>query len=147
MRMLTALRAGITTKTAEATETVAAQLAAELPEDCVLALEGDLGAGKTTFVKGLARAWGIRETITSPTFNLFNIYQGTRQLVHLDAYRLESGAQADALLIDEFLQSPFCLAIEWPEKFAASWLKEAFVLQLKILGDKQHALQLLHKND
>ncbi|HBR95114.1 MAG TPA: tRNA (adenosine(37)-N6)-threonylcarbamoyltransferase complex ATPase subunit type 1 TsaE, partial [Opitutae bacterium] len=86
--LLEQLRSGIRSQTANETEALAGRVAALLPPDAVLALHGDLGAGKTTFVRGLARAWDIQEAVTSPTYNLYTIYQGSRQLIHLDAYRL-----------------------------------------------------------
>ena len=107
--ILERLNEGVLTDRAEATEALAADLAAVIPDNHVLALHGDLGAGKTTFIRGLARAWGIREPVTSPTFNLYTLYAGSRQLVHLDAYRLESGSDLDALMIDDFLRSPGAL--------------------------------------
>ena len=91
-------------------------LAAQIPADTFLLLRGDLGAGKTTFVKGLARAWGIDQTITSPTFNIYQMYSGNRQLIHMDAYRLPEHSQLDDLMLDDFMHSPFCLALEWPER-------------------------------
>lgn len=142
MGIETALKKGIISKSAEETQTIATKLAAVLPHDSVLTLQGDLGAGKTTFVKGLALAWQIKENVTSPTFNLFNIYQGTRQLVHLDAYRLNSPEEAEALLLEEFLQSPFCLAIEWPEKLDSYWSQKAWPLHLKIENENEHFIQL-----
>ena len=114
--LIEALRKGLRSRSAEETESIAAQLAPTVRADSVIALHGDLGAGKTTFVRGLARAWGISEAVTSPTFNLYTIYKGARQLIHLDAYRMESGAELDALMIEDFLQSPWCFAVEWPER-------------------------------
>lgn len=111
------LAEGIVTLSAEETIAIAQRLAADLPDNAILTLEGDLGAGKTTFVKGLALAWGITQTVTSPTFNIYNLYQGQRQLAHMDAYRLEATPGIwDELLLDELISPPFCLAIEWPEK-------------------------------
>lgn len=142
MDILTKLEAGIITTTAEETETLAKTLASALPENHTLALKGDLGAGKTTFVRGLARAWEIEEPITSPTFNLFNTYKGTRNLIHLDAYRLNNEAEGDSLMLEEFLEPPFCLAIEWPEKFNPYWMKNAWELQLTIVEGDKHRIQL-----
>lgn len=117
MNILDRLKSGITTKTAEKTQAVARELAATLPREAVLTLEGDLGAGKTTFVKGLAQAFSIQESVTSPTFTIYNLYQGTRQLAHMDAYRLEKSPEIwEGLMLEELITPPFCLAIEWPSK-------------------------------
>ena len=135
------LRAGITTYSAEETQSLAAEFAAALPPDTVLALHGDLGAGKTTFVQGLARGLGIGKAVTSPTFSVYNLHPGTRLLVHLDAYRLDSAEQLDALMIDDFLVSPYCLAIEWPEKVAA-WVPEAALhLWFTLAADGAHHVE------
>ncbi|EDY83574.1 uncharacterised P-loop hydrolase UPF0079 [Verrucomicrobiia bacterium DG1235] len=117
MNILDKLQAGVTTQSPEETYAIARELADTLPEEAVLTLEGDLGAGKTTFVKGLAQAWRIQETVTSPTFNIYNLYQGERQLAHMDAYRLEESPEIwDELMLEELISPPFCLAIEWPSK-------------------------------
>ncbi len=133
---------GIRTKTADETVKTAVEFASFVPKNTTLALHGDLGAGKTTFIKGLAQAWQISETVTSPTFNLYTIYQGTRQLVHLDAYRLDSGADMDALMIHDFLSEPWCLAIEWPERIAEELPENVWHLYLSIGPDKQHCIRL-----
>lgn len=142
MHLLDQLRAGVTTSSAAETQGLAAELAAVLPVDSVLALHGNLGVGKTTFVQGLARAFGITEHITSPTFTIFTVHRGRRNLVHLDAYRLERADQLDALMLEDFLTSPYCLAVEWPENVAA-WLPPATLhLDLGIASDERHTLRL-----
>ena len=93
------LQSGLLTSSAAETREVAVAFGQMLPEDTQLALSGDIGSGKTTFVRGLARAWSIEDTITSPTFTLMNIYRGSRTLVHVDAYRFEKPADIDALMI------------------------------------------------
>ncbi len=136
------LRAGVVTGSAEETRALAADLAAELPPDTTLALHGDLGVGKTTFVQGLARGLGIKEPVTSPTFNIFTLHRGPTHLVHLDAYRLENGRQVDDLLLGDFLVSPWCLAVEWPDRIAA-WLPPGTLhLELGIAPDERHTLRL-----
>lgn len=142
-QILKELRAGLRSRSAAETEAIAESLASVLPADCVLALHGNLGVGKTTFVRGLARAWGIDEAVTSPTFNLYTIYKGTRQLIHLDAYRLESGADLDALMIEDFLEAPWCFAIEWPERIADTLPEDTWHLYLTINEDLSHALRLV----
>lgn len=136
------LTAGICSRSVAETEELAARIGAILPVDTVLALQGNLGAGKTTFVRGLARAWGIQEAITSPTFNLYTIYKGDRQLIHLDAYRLGSGADLDALMIEDFLQPPWCFAVEWPERIPDALPEDAWRLFLTINEDQSHQIRL-----
>ncbi|MBI2814795.1 MAG: tRNA (adenosine(37)-N6)-threonylcarbamoyltransferase complex ATPase subunit type 1 TsaE [Opitutae bacterium] len=132
------LKAGVTTESADQTRALAAELAAALPPDTVLALHGDMGVGKTTFVQGLAQGLGVKEHVTSPTFAIYSVYQGAqRRLVHLDAYRLEKETQIEALLLDEFLVSPYVLAVEWPEKTGAWLPKEAWHLALSIVEGDQ----------
>lgn len=136
------LRAGIATTSAEEMRQVAADLGAALPPDSTLALHGDLGVGKTTFVQGLAHALGIHDAVTSPTFNIFTVHRGPTNLVHLDAYRLESAQQIEDLLLPDFLTTPWCLAVEWPEKLG-DWLpSNALHLDLRITADEQHTIQL-----
>lgn len=142
MNILERLSTGLEVGSPEAMEACAGELAACLPVDHVLALSGDLGAGKTTFVRGLARAWGIAEPILSPTFNLYYLYHGQRQLVHMDAYRLEKPEEIHALMLEEFLQSPWCLALEWPEKVDPVWLRDAWHLDLSILKYGRHFIRL-----
>jgi tRNA threonylcarbamoyladenosine biosynthesis protein TsaE len=136
------LMAGICSRSASETEELAARIGAILPVDTVLALHGNLGAGKTTFVRGLARAWGIQEAITSPTFNLYKIYKGDRQLIHLDAYRLGSGADLDALMIEDFLQTPWCFAVEWPERIPDALPQNTWHFYLTINEDQSHQIKL-----
>lgn len=100
-------------------------------EQTVFALHGELGSGKTTFVQGMARALGITQPVTSPTYNLYHVYQAKAQLIHLDAYRLESPESADALCLEDCLIEPWYMAIEWPEKLPSSWLQQAWHLDLQ----------------
>ena len=137
------LRAGITTASAAETQILAAEFAATLPPQTTLALHGDLGVGKTTFVQGLARGFGVTSSITSPTFNIYTVHRSpTRTLVHLDAYRLETAAQIESLLLEDFLIAPWCLAVEWPEKIAAWLPADTLHLDLGIAPDERHTLRL-----
>ncbi len=143
MTIVEKLKAGITTELAEQTRALAAELAAALPADTTLALHGDMGVGKTTFVQGLASGLGVHEHVTSPTFAIYSVYQGTtKKLLHLDAYRLEKEAQIESLLLDEFLVSPYVLAVEWPEKTGAWLPKDAWHLTLSIVDGDQHRIRL-----
>jgi tRNA threonylcarbamoyladenosine biosynthesis protein TsaE len=87
----------------------------------VIGLSGDLGAGKTQFVKGLARGLGISSRVQSPTYVLVNIYAGGRlTLFHLDLYRLDTPAQVAAAGLEEYLRPAGVTVIEWAER----WLDE-----------------------
>jgi tRNA threonylcarbamoyladenosine biosynthesis protein TsaE len=122
---------------AAATTALGAELAARLPSGAILLLLGELGAGKTCLVQGLAMALGIREPVTSPSFALAQHYGGKRQdgsataLVHLDLYRLEDCASADELFAQEEEEARVLgalLAVEWPQRLtlppAGSWRLE-----------------------
>lgn len=123
MSIFDELAAGIVTRSADETVACAARFGEALPPDTVVALEGAMGLGKTTFVSGLGRAWNIPGPVTSPTYNLYLIHRGSRQLIHFDAYRINGAAQAEDLAIEELLTSPWCLAIEWPEN-TGNWLPD-----------------------
>ncbi|HEX2991270.1 MAG TPA: tRNA (adenosine(37)-N6)-threonylcarbamoyltransferase complex ATPase subunit type 1 TsaE, partial [Anaerolineales bacterium] len=101
----------------EQTRRVGARLGAALRAGDVVCLQGDLGAGKTTFVQGVAEGWGSVDAVSSPTFVIVNVYRTAdgKQLFHLDAYRLESTLEAEELDLNAMLaQGP--LLIEWPER-------------------------------
>ena len=133
----------MTTASAAESQALAAALAADLPADTTLALHGDLGVGKTTFVQGLARGFDITDPVTSPTFNIYSVYRGpARTLVHLDAYRLETSRQIEDLLLEDFLTSPWCLAVEWPEKISAWIPPNTLHLDLGIAADERHTIRL-----
>ena len=108
-------------RTASEDETVAAarRLAKRLPPGALVLLTGDLGAGKTAFVRGLAAGLGIDpDDVSSPTFTLIQEYAGARNLRHVDLYRLQ-GADVDDLGLDELTQDGAVVAIEWAERLSA----------------------------
>ncbi len=106
----------VTTSSPEETHRVAADLLASLGPGAVLALHGDLGAGKTCFVQGLARALGVKRAVGSPTFTLINEYPGPLPLYHIDLYRINSVNEAFGLGLEEYLESDGITAIEWAER-------------------------------
>src|SRR3954467_1657989 len=142
MMIVDRLRGGIVTASAAETRAIATELAGALPVDTTLALHGNLGVGKTTFVQGLARGLRIPDAVTSPTFNIFTLHRGPTNLVHLDAYRLNSAKEVEDLLLADFLVSPWCLAVEWPDKIA-DWLpSNALHLELGITAEERHTVRL-----
>ena len=110
----------ITTHSEDETAAVGRELAATLSAGDVLLLYGDLGAGKTAFVRGLAEGLGVeRDEVSSPTFTLIQEYRGGRlPLFHVDLYRIEDPREFDELGLDEIAEDGV-LAIEWAERLAA----------------------------
>ncbi|MHC1740352.1 MAG: tRNA (adenosine(37)-N6)-threonylcarbamoyltransferase complex ATPase subunit type 1 TsaE [Anaerolineaceae bacterium] len=108
----------------------------------VLALTGDLGAGKTTLVQGIAQGWGSVDAVSSPTFVLVNIYRSEegKLLHHMDAYRIQSALEAEDLDIDEMLASG-ALIVEWPERIQAALPKECLRVELAWVADEQRSLK------
>ena len=101
----------------EETWTLARQFAAELKPGDVVCLEGDLGAGKTTFTQGLAAAMGVSGRVTSPTFCLVQEHRGDGAfLVHMDLYRLRGEADVAAIGWEDYLADGAVLVVEWPER-------------------------------
>lgn len=109
--------AQITTKSVKETEKFAQQFANKLSGGEVLLLKGDLGAGKTHFVKGLAKGLGIKDVVTSPTFALHNEYHGRLTLNHFDFYRIENSEEVEMTGLNElFYDKNAVSAIEWSER-------------------------------
>ncbi len=109
----------------------------------VLALSGDLGAGKTQFVKGFARGLGVAARVHSPTFTLVNEYGGGRlKLFHLDLYRLETPAQIASAGIEEFLSPDGVAVIEWAERITNHdlWISNWRSLQIEILSESERKI-------
>ena len=117
-----------------------------IPDFKILLLEGPLGAGKTSLVKGIAMSLGISEPITSPTFPLAQHYSsGLQTLFHLDLYRLEDHFAADELFIQEEEEASelnALLVVEWPERLSLQ-LPEAWRIKLRYRNDENRSAQLL----
>ena len=106
------------TESASETEKAGCWLAERLKGGSVVALSGELGAGKTTFVRGMARGLGIEGYVKSPTFTIVHIYDGGRlKLYHIDLYRL-APEEADSFELEEYLYAEGVCVIEWAEKIA-----------------------------
>jgi len=108
------------THSAEETTNLGRQLAAELRPGSVVLLRGDLGAGKTTMVKGIAEGFRAAEAeaVTSPTFTLIHEYRGPEvTLYHIDLYRIDTQRELDTLALDDLMEPNTILLIEWGEKF------------------------------
>ena len=97
------------------TENAGAQLVSSLPRGAVVAMYGDLGAGKTAFVRGMARGLGIDDYVCSPTFTIVNEYSGQRELFHFDMYRLASSDELFDIGWEDYLKRGGICAVEWSE--------------------------------
>ena len=124
------------------TQAVARELAATLKPGDVLLLSGDLGAGKTTFVKGLAAGLGIDpDEVSSPTFTLLHEYRGGRlTLYHADLYRLDKTA-TDDLGLEETGVRDGVLAIEWPDRLSHD-ISDAKLIRLEIVNDASRRITI-----
>ncbi|MDQ2867089.1 MAG: tRNA (adenosine(37)-N6)-threonylcarbamoyltransferase complex ATPase subunit type 1 TsaE [Verrucomicrobiota bacterium] len=133
----------ITSNSASETEWVGAQLAPGLRAGDVFALAGDLGAGKTQFVKGIARGLGSVQPVTSPTFTLVHEYvDGRLPLYHFDFYRLDDVAALRALGFEEYLAGDGVCVIEWADKFPGAIPKHARWIRFQIVSADVRALDL-----
>ena len=128
----------------EETERFAAELAALLSPGSVIALHGDLGAGKTVFARGFARGLGVTEPVSSPTFTIVQEYATPRgMLYHLDLYRIENSDAALAFGADEFLydRAAFVL-LEWPERIADILPPHAMHIEIHHAGEEKRILKV-----
>jgi tRNA threonylcarbamoyladenosine biosynthesis protein TsaE len=133
-----------TTHSAEETIAFGRKLAAELSSGIVL-LRGDLGAGKTTLVKGIAEGFEAAraEDVTSPTFTLIHEYRGSRAtLYHIDLYRVDTERELETLGLDDLLAPNSILLIEWGEKFARLERDKNAEISLERVGEDERSIQL-----
>ncbi len=96
------------------TEALGAELAGRLTRGDVVLVSGELGSGKTTFVRGACRALGVEGPVTSPTFTIGHVLGGTPEVAHLDLYRLGTLAGEDPALLDDYLTADRVAFVEWP---------------------------------
>ena len=126
----------------EHTRRLGMRLGKALQPGDVICLQGDLGAGKTTFVQGVAQGWGSVDAVSSPTFIIVNVYRdgNQKQLFHMDAYRLDSTSEAEELDLDTMLaQGP--LLVEWPERMDALIPSERLWVQLEYINEEEREMR------
>ena len=129
------------TKSPDETFKLGEKVAELLVDGIVICLQGDLGAGKTLFVQGLAKGLEIREEVTSPTFALLNIYQGRKTLYHFDLYRLDFSEELYDIGFYEYLEREDGVTIiEWPDKFPDSLPEDYIQIKIERMGDQARKL-------
>lgn len=133
------------TKSARQTQKIAKDLLRKIPkrrkQAFIIALKGDLGSGKTTFVQGLAKALDIKEKITSPTFVIFKKYNN---FYHFDCYRIEKPEEILELGFKEIIQNPKnIVAIEWAERIKRIIPKDALWLKFNFIDENKRKISVL----
>lgn len=118
------------------------RLAPLLAPGDVVVLAGDLGAGKTCLVKGVAEGLGVAEPVTSPTFNILLVHRGRLVLNHLDLYRLDREAQLDDIDFWGVLESGGVSFVEWGDRFPGALPGDLLAIEFHILGDEERELEL-----
>ena len=121
----------------EETEKFGIFLGENLKAGDVVCLNGDLGAGKTTLTKSIAKGLGIHDYVTSPTFTIVNEYYGKIDLYHIDTYRLDDMVDVDYLGFDEYFYSDGVTIVEWAEKIRDSLPEEYMEINIKSHDDKR----------
>lgn len=134
-----------TSQSEEETIAIGRQLAAVLPQAGPVLLIGNLGAGKTTLVKGIAQARGAAEAdeVSSPTFPLIHEYGEPPVVYHVDLYRLDTLEEVATLGLEDLLDGPALVLIEWGERFPSLWPVGTPRIELVALGEIQRHITLL----
>ena len=113
------------------TEQAGARFAATLPDGAVVAMYGELGSGKTAFVRGMARGMGISMRVSSPTFTIVNEYRGDRELIHFDMYRLNSGDELFDIGWEDYLNRGSVCAVEWSENVEDAFYGDEIIVRFE----------------
>jgi len=136
------MSAKLTTTSPEATDAAGERLGATLGPGDVVALTGELGAGKTVFVQGLVRALGVTTGATSPTFVLVNEYRGRMPVHHVDAYRTTSLAEVLELGLEEMMDGEGVTVVEWAERLEPLVPTRAVRVHITGVGDEPREITI-----
>jgi tRNA threonylcarbamoyladenosine biosynthesis protein TsaE len=133
----------IVSGSAAETEAAGADLAAGLEPGAIVAVAGDLGAGKTTLIRGACRALGVEEPVTSPTFTIGQRYRGRGVAIsHLDLYRLERLEGEDPALLDDYLDADSIAFVEWPGAAAGRLPRPALEVSMRHGGGDRREIEI-----
>ena len=124
------------------TELIGEKFASGLNDGTVVAMYGELGAGKTAFVRGMARGMGIDARVSSPTFTIVNEYEGDRTLIHFDMYRLGSADELFDIGWEDYLKRSAVLVVEWSENISDAYYGDEIVLRIEKLGDNERRITI-----
>ena len=129
-------------KSESETEAIGAAFARDLPGGTVVAMYGELGAGKTAFVRGMARGMGIDCRVSSPTFTIVNEYLGKRDLIHFDMYRLSSADELFDIGWEDYLARGAVCAVEWSENVRDAFWGDEIVVRIEKTGENERRITI-----
>ena len=129
-------------KSESETEAIGAAFARDLPGGTVVAMYGGLGAGKTAFVRGMARGMGLDCRVSSPTFTIVNEYLGERELIHFDMYRLSSADELFDIGWEDYLARGAVCAVEWSENVADACLGDEITVSIDKTGENERIITI-----
>jgi len=124
------------------TEAIGEKLASTLKDGTVVAMYGDLGAGKTAFVRGMAKGMGLNCRVNSPTFTIVNEYLGDRELIHFDMYRLNSSDELFDIGWEDYLSRGAVCAVEWSENVDDAFFGDEIKLTIEKLSDTERKITI-----
>ena len=127
------------------TEAAGAELAADLQPGDVVLVSGELGSGKTTFVRGACRALGVSGPVTSPTFTIGRRYAGRIPVSHVDLYRLEGLGEEDPALLADYLTPDAIAFVEWPERAGTAAPEATARVRLRHLGGDRRRIDVIRE--
>ncbi len=130
------------TKSERETEELGRSFAEKLPGGTVVAMYGGLGAGKTAFVRGMARGMGLTCRVSSPTFTIVNEYLGARQLIHFDMYRLSGADELFDIGWEDYLNRGAVCAVEWSENVPGAFLGDEISVKIERLSDNERKITI-----
>lgn len=130
----------VVTDSPEETKILAENLGRLVQEGDVITLEGDIGAGKTSFTKGLAKGLGVARVVNSPTFTIIKEYQGRIPLYHMDVYRMEDGLED--LGLDEYFYGEGVSVIEWPSMIPSQLPEDRLIISIYHLGETRRKITI-----
>lgn len=130
------------TKSEQETEQLGKTFAEKLSGASVVAMYGDLGAGKTAFVRGMARGLGLDCRVSSPTFTIVNEYLGQRELIHFDMYRLSSADELFEIGWEDYLNRGAVCAVEWSENVQDAFFGDEIRVRIEKLGDSERKITI-----
>ncbi len=130
------------TRSEHETEELGRRFAEKLPGGTVVAMYGDLGAGKTAFVRGMARGMGLNCRVTSPTFTIVNEYLGERELIHFDMYRLSGADELFDIGWEDYLNRGAVCAVEWSENVEGAFFGDEICVTIEKLSDTERKITI-----